>query len=326
MSRSALTLKALRERIVRLPRGWQNRIWAHRARLGGRPEVAGALPEPIFLGDSERGQALLDGRWRALGREVQVGAGSIWGVPLPDARLEAERQACLWLDDLAALGNRQARVLAQAWVQDWIHRFGAGSGPGWEAEAAGRRAKRWSVHAALLTQGLDKGAVDRFWRALAGAPALPDAGVAAGGGGAAAAAGAGRAGLGRGGAAAPGARGGAGRDGRAGRRAGRPRRGHAVAGAGGPGGGADPAHLDGAAAGGQRPARHGAAPAGDRARGAGGAAAAHGRRRGGAVPWRRGRARPSGWTRRWPSCGWWRSRSRGSPWVSRGWPAGGWWC
>jgi uncharacterized heparinase superfamily protein len=168
MSRSALTLKALRERIVRLPRGWQNRIWAHRARLGGRPEVAGALPEPIFLGDSERGQALVDGQWRALGREVQVGAASIWGVPLPDARLEAERQACLWLDDLAALGNRQARVLAQAWVQDWIHRFGAGSGPGWEAEAAGRRAKRWSVHAALLTQGLDKGAVDRFWRALAG--------------------------------------------------------------------------------------------------------------------------------------------------------------
>ena len=88
-------------------------------------------------------------------------------MPLPDARLEAERQACLWLDDLAALGNRQARVLAQAWVQDWIHRFGAGYGPGWEAEAAGRRAKRWSVHAALLTQGLDKGAVDRFWRALA---------------------------------------------------------------------------------------------------------------------------------------------------------------
>ena len=83
------------------------------------------------------------------------------------ARLEAERQACLWLDDLAALGNRPARVLAQAWVQDWIHRFGAGGGPGWQPEAAGRRAKRWSVHAAQLTQGLDRGAADRFWRTLA---------------------------------------------------------------------------------------------------------------------------------------------------------------
>ena len=52
-------------------------------------------------------------------------------------------------------------------MQDWIHRFGAGGGPGWEPELAGRRAKRWAVHAALLTQGLDRGGADRFWRALA---------------------------------------------------------------------------------------------------------------------------------------------------------------
>ena len=125
------------------------------------------MPEPIFLGDGEAGQALLEGRWRALGREVATAGGSIWTAPLPDRRLEAERQACLWLDDLAALGNRPARGLAQAWVQDWINRFGAGGGPGWEPEAAGRRVKRWAVHAALLTQGLDKGGADRFWRALA---------------------------------------------------------------------------------------------------------------------------------------------------------------
>jgi uncharacterized heparinase superfamily protein len=167
MSRPALTLKALGAQVAWLPRRWQNRIWARRARLGARPQVVEKLPEPIFLGDAEQGQALLDGRWRALGREVATGRGSIWTAPLPDRRLEAERQACLWLDDLAALGNRAARARAQAWVQDWINRFGAGAGPGWEAEAAGRRAKRWAVHAALLTQGLDKGGVDRFWRALA---------------------------------------------------------------------------------------------------------------------------------------------------------------
>ncbi len=98
---------------------------------------------------------------------MATGSGSIWAVPLPEPRLEAERQACLWLDDLAALGNRPARTLAQGWVQDWIHRFGAGGGPGWDAELAGRRAKRWAVHAALLTQDLDRGGADRFWRALA---------------------------------------------------------------------------------------------------------------------------------------------------------------
>ena len=52
-------------------------------------------------------------------------------------------------------------------MQDWIRRFGAGGGPGWQPELAGRRAKRWAVHAALLTQGLDRGGSDRFWRALA---------------------------------------------------------------------------------------------------------------------------------------------------------------
>ncbi|MFO1141217.1 MAG: heparinase II/III family protein [Amaricoccus sp.] len=129
--------------------------------------MAEAMPEPVFLGDAGRGEELVAGSWRALGQSVAVGRGSIWTAPIPDPRLEAERQACLWLDDLAALGNPAARVLAQAWVQDWIQRFGSGGGPGWEAELAGRRAKRWVAHAALLTEGLDRGGADRFWRALA---------------------------------------------------------------------------------------------------------------------------------------------------------------
>ncbi len=167
MPQSALTLKALGERLARGPRAWRNRLWAHRARLGGPPGVAPSLPEPVLLGDAGRGQALLGGRWRALGHEIALGGGSIWAAPLPDARLEAERQACLWLDDLAAIGNRHARALAQAWVLDWIRRYGTGGGPGWEAEVAGRRAKRWAVHAALLAAGLDRVATDRFWRGLA---------------------------------------------------------------------------------------------------------------------------------------------------------------
>jgi uncharacterized heparinase superfamily protein len=167
MPQSVLTLKALRERLARGPRAWRNRLWAHRARLGGPPGVASALPEPILLGDAERGQALLAGRWRALGHEVETTGRAIWAAPLPDRRLESERQACLWLDDLAAIGNRNARALAQGWVLDWIRRYGTGGGPGWQPEVAGRRAKRWAVHAALLVDGLDRVASDRFWRALA---------------------------------------------------------------------------------------------------------------------------------------------------------------
>jgi uncharacterized heparinase superfamily protein len=160
-------LRALGERIARPQRAWRNRLWAHRARLGGRPPVAESLPEPVLSGDADLGFALVAGRWRALGHEVIIGPRSIWDAGLPDPRLEAARQACLWLDDLGALDNRPARGLAQAWVQDWIRRFGAGGGPGWQPEVAGRRLKRWTTHCAMLTEGLDRVASERFWRALA---------------------------------------------------------------------------------------------------------------------------------------------------------------
>jgi uncharacterized heparinase superfamily protein len=167
MSDRALTLQALVERIARPARAWRNRLRARRAALGGRGKIAAALPEPVLLGDAGRGEALLAGRWQVLGHEVATATEAIWTAPLPDPRLEAERQACLWLDDLAALGNRPARTLAQAWVLDWIRRFGSGRGPGWQPATAGRRAKRWAVHARLLTEGLDRGGTERIWRALA---------------------------------------------------------------------------------------------------------------------------------------------------------------
>ena len=169
MPASLLFLKALIARLVAPWDRWTNRLRARRSRLGGPPEVAETLPEPVMLGDAERGQALVDGTWTARGQTVRpADGGSIWAAALPDARLEAERQACRWLDDLAALGNRPARTLAQAWVQDWISRYGRGGGPGWRPELAGQRAMRWTAQASLLTEGLDRASAARFWRALAG--------------------------------------------------------------------------------------------------------------------------------------------------------------
>lgn len=169
MAASLLFLKALIARLVAPWDRWTNRLRARRSRLGGPPEVAETLPEPVMLGDAERGQALVDGAWTARGQTVRtIDGGSIWAAALPDPRLEAARQACPWLDDLAALGNRPARMLAQAWVQDWISRYGRGSGAGWRPELAGQRAMRWTAHARLLTEGLDRASAGRFWRALAG--------------------------------------------------------------------------------------------------------------------------------------------------------------
>lgn len=167
MFRSRLILQAVAERIARPRRAWRNRLWARRARLGGRPDLAETLPAPAFSGDADAGRALVAGRWRALGNEISAGRGSIWDAALPVPALEAARESCLWLDDLAALGDRAARARAQGWVQDWIRRYGAGGGRGWRPEIAGRRAERWAAHADLLTRGLDRRAKERFWRALA---------------------------------------------------------------------------------------------------------------------------------------------------------------
>ena len=78
MPASALLLKALAVRLGGPWRGFVNRLRARRARLGGQPAVAETLPEPLMLGDAERGQALVEGRWSALGRTVATGGGSIW--------------------------------------------------------------------------------------------------------------------------------------------------------------------------------------------------------------------------------------------------------
>ncbi len=167
MSRSGLTLRALGERIARPSRRLQNRIQAHRARLGNRPVPAERLPEPVLIGNADGGHALLAGHWPVRGLDLMITPGSIWSATLPDPSLEAERQACLWLDDLAAVGNRTARGLGQSWIQDWVRLYGTGAGPGWTPELAGQRARHWTSHCRFLTEGLDRTAADRFWRTLA---------------------------------------------------------------------------------------------------------------------------------------------------------------
>lgn len=164
---SRLTFTALRERLARPQRGMRNRLMAHRARLGTRPVLAATLPEPVRFGDASRGQALIGGRWQALGQSLALGDAPIWAVALPDPRLEAARQSWSWLDDLGALGNRAARGKAQAWAAEWIRRFGHGSGPGWDPEIAGRRMQHWTMHCRLLAEGADRGAGDAIWRAFA---------------------------------------------------------------------------------------------------------------------------------------------------------------
>jgi uncharacterized heparinase superfamily protein len=165
-----LTLSALGAPLAMSLRGLRARARTRRAWAGGRaarPPDASVLPEPFLYGDSDRGRALAAGHWHALGHEVALGEGGIWSATLPDPRLEAERHAFTWLDDLAALGSRGARGRAQAWTLDWIRRYGRGRGGGWRPETAGRRMLHWTAHARLLVEGLAEEDAARIWRAVA---------------------------------------------------------------------------------------------------------------------------------------------------------------
>lgn len=166
MNSPSLTLKAVRERLARRPRAWHTSYRARSAWPRRRPSVAETLPQAMLLGDASRGLHLVSGTWEAVGGTHPLDGGTIWQLGLADRRLDTERHAFRWLDDLAALGNRSARTLAQTWLNDWIRRYGRGSGPGWHPADAGRRAMRWVAHARFLTQDLDPADTTRFWQAL----------------------------------------------------------------------------------------------------------------------------------------------------------------
>ncbi|MEM8572449.1 MAG: heparinase II/III family protein [Pseudomonadota bacterium] len=163
----SLLFAALRAQLARPIRKWRNRTLARRASLSGKLHIAEVLPEPMLFGAAERGQALVSGSWQALGYDLDLQERSIWTLALPDKRLDAMRHGFTWLEDLAALGNKSARELAQQWLLEWAHRYGRGRGPGWTPDRAGLRLQQWTAHSALLSRGLSEPEIERFWRAFA---------------------------------------------------------------------------------------------------------------------------------------------------------------
>ncbi|MFN3992624.1 MAG: heparinase II/III family protein [Tabrizicola flagellatus] len=134
-----------------------------------RAPVAGgfvAQPEPRSIGTLSRGRQLVEGTVLLAGHLAEIGGGSIWDVAVPDRAFAEEIHGFAWLDDLAALGTREARARAQAWTWDWIARYGAGRGPGWTPDLTGRRIIRWIHHATLLLAARPPSEAEAFYRAL----------------------------------------------------------------------------------------------------------------------------------------------------------------
>ncbi len=125
-------------------------------------------PEPRIIGSLARGRRLVAGRFEHGGASVVAPGGSPWTLPRQGPAFEAWLHGFGWLDDLAAVGDPEARAVAQAWVTGWIRRFGRGNGPGWEPGLTGRRVVRMLDHAGLVLGSRDETEGARYFRSLAG--------------------------------------------------------------------------------------------------------------------------------------------------------------
>lgn len=137
---------------------------AARARV---PTGFTSQPEPRSIGLPSRGRQLAAGNFMLGGQLFEAPGTSIWDVGDGSTLVIEEMQGCAWLDDLAAVGDSKCRGLAQAWVFDWINRFGSGRGRGWTPDLTGRRLIRWINHGFFILRGTDRSGADRFFASLA---------------------------------------------------------------------------------------------------------------------------------------------------------------
>lgn len=141
----------------------------HAARAGRmRAQAVGFVssPEPRTIGSVARGRQLLAGNYLFAGHLIEQPGADIWALNPPNPDFMLELNGFQWLDDLAAVGDAPARVLAQQWLWAWIDRFGRGRGPGWTPDLTGRRLMRWINHALFLLRGHDGPDSDAFYRSL----------------------------------------------------------------------------------------------------------------------------------------------------------------
>ena len=126
---------------------WRQRLGNRLAiRLSARARPAGGFklePEPRSIGYFARGKQLAAGNFLLGGHMVE--SRTPFDVEPPSPGFAAELHGFGWLDHMAAVGDRDARMAAQGWVGEWIARFGQGAGPGWQPELAGRRLTRDGV-------------------------------------------------------------------------------------------------------------------------------------------------------------------------------------
>lgn len=146
---------------------FMDRVHARICGLGAQATGFVSQPEPRTIGSFAKGKQLSAGNFQFGGHLIQAEGSSLWDITPPDAMFEAELNGFTWLDDLASVGDRSSRIMAQAWVHEWIELFGRGRGIGWSPDLTGRRLIRWINHALFLMNGQTPEANDRYYKSLA---------------------------------------------------------------------------------------------------------------------------------------------------------------
>lgn len=147
--------------------GLNNRLHAQIARL--QKEIVGFVsgPDPHLKGDYLRGLHFLDGTLRLEGGQILPRSSKIWEKQASPEGGQALLHSFTWLADLAEVGDKPARTLAQEGVFDWIDQFGRGKGQGWAAETTGIRVINWINATIFVLNGLDRAKARLFFRSLA---------------------------------------------------------------------------------------------------------------------------------------------------------------
>lgn len=155
---------ALREPPGRLMRA-RNRLAAWRA---GAARARGftSQPDPRTIGSDARGRQLMAGNLMFAGVLVQADGRSPWDITPPTDAYRDELHGFEWMDHLAAVADGSARPVAQAWLADWLRRYGRGRGPGWTPDLVGRRQIRWINHAIFLMNAQDRDEGRLFFQAM----------------------------------------------------------------------------------------------------------------------------------------------------------------
>ncbi len=141
------------ERLYRL--SWRTPI--HSVRLKGRhPLKLIAVPDDPFVGDVERGNALLERRILFAGETRDI---KTLNLAKPDfsRRFSDYIHSFAWLRDLSTVAVRaQAAPVAEMLMRRWLEvHADTVSEPAWRADLWGRRIQFWTAHAPLILSSTD---------------------------------------------------------------------------------------------------------------------------------------------------------------------------